>query len=85
VLFACLEPLAEQGVRIPAAVLARLRPPAWRASQLDTPSRTRSFEGGGLHAARWLWRQGCLRDDPARYLAGVAGYAALRGLDRLRA
>jgi hypothetical protein len=85
VLFACIEPLVEQGVRIPAAVLARLRPPARRASKLRALSRAALAERRPAQGARWLWRQGCLRDDPARYLAGVAGYAALRGLDRLRA
>ncbi len=67
------------------ALLTRLRPPPWRLALAE-----RALVRARAQAAwepRWTWtlRQPLWRDEPFRWLAGLARYGAMRAADRASA
>ena len=87
-LYLCLATLHTYAPTIvPAGLLAALKPtPLRRAALLAAgfvPGRRSALEGSPRLGWPWLGRQLALRDDPLRWLGGIAGYALRRAEDEL--
>jgi hypothetical protein len=66
---------------LPPGMLDALRPASWRL-RLARRAKDSVARGPRLGVA-WTLRQALFRDDPARWLVGLAGYGAMRGAERL--